>query len=280
MKYIFIIAAFLCASGAHADASLPGWAAYVAGDFITSRSEAHKSGVASNNADAFALACRSGLVVGGFLETGKAAVKSLHRALKDCEKALAINPDNYVAGLSHAIAIGFEGLRLRKASYARASKREIERLIDKYPQNALALGALAGWHAAVVREGWFAQVFLGGSKRRADTLYAAAMELPNAELPLVYEYIRFLAANNTIDQQRAADLVRRSVKKGANDGFDALLLERCTAILQAIGTQSRKQIRASVAAATPFYGIDTWGRTRVTQIEAYPLRKRTSTSDD
>lgn len=280
MRYILIITAFVFACTVRAEANLPGWPAYLAGDFATSRDKAHKGGIATNNAEAFALACRAGLVVGGFLETGTAAVKSLHRALSDCEKALAINPDDYVAGLSHAIAIGFEGLRLRKVSYARASKREIERLIAKYPQNALAQGALAGWHAAVVREGWLAQVFLGGSKRRADTLYAAAMRLPNAELPLAYEYIRFLATGNTTDQQRAADLIKRSVKKGANDGFDALLLDRCTAILEAIGAQSKKQIRGSIAAATPFYGIDTWGRTRLTQIEAYPLRKKSNTVDD
>ena len=118
------------------------------------------------------------------------------KVVNHIEKALKIDPKHYVAALSHAIAIGFEGLRIRKASYARASKREIEQFIQHYPQNALARGSLAGWHAAVAEEGWLARLFLGASRARAKSLYAEALLLPNLETPLLYEYIRFLASGN------------------------------------------------------------------------------------
>ncbi len=279
MKLIIVMVAIFLAVPVYAQEAAPGWSAYQAGDFNVARSEAAAGASQSDSADAYALACRAGLVVGGFLESGKAAVDSLHKALRDCEHALSLEPAHYVAGLSHAIALGFEGLRLRKASYARASKREIEALIKKYPDNALALGALAGWHAAVAREGWLARVFLGASRTRAATLYSRATRLPNAEFPLTYEYIRFLAAGKADDRATAATMIEGAIEAGAKDGLDILLLDRSSEVLKAIRAMSKQQLRDSLRAATPFSDIDEWGTPEHTSVAPYPLRKPLKTND-
>lgn len=279
MKLIFVMVAIVLAAPVQAQEGAPGWTAYQMGDFDVARSKAKAGAEQSDSADAYALACRAGLVVGGFLETGKAAVNSLHQALMDCERALLLEPAHYVAGLSHAIALGFEGLRLRKASYARASKREIEALIKKYPDNALALGALAGWHAAVAREGWLARVFLGASRARAATLYGQALRLPYAEFPLTYEYIRFLAGGKADDRETAAAMIESAMKTDAKDGLDTLLLERSNGVLKAIEAGSKQQLRDSLEAATPFSAIDEWGVPERTSVAPYPLRKTGQTND-
>lgn len=253
----------------HAAPQTPGWQAYVAGDLFAARTMAREAGLSEGSADAFGLACRAGLAIGGFLEQDADAVQSLHQALDDCGKALAIDPNHYVASLSYAIALGFEGLRLRQASYARTSKRRIEGFIETYPQNALARGALAGWHAAVAREGWLARLFLGASRARAESLYKEALELPNQELPLLYEYVRFLADGDKSERERAAVLARTIVQAEANDGFEAILLEKTAAILAAINSDRKEVIDTSLSAATPFADIDDWGTPAMTSIEAY-----------
>lgn len=270
---VFIVIALL-ARPVSAQDTVAGWSLYVKGEFATARAHARATAREQGDAAAFALACRAGMVVGGFLETGPPAVKSLHDALEDCEQALVVDKDNYVAGLSHAIALGFEGLRLRKASYARASKREIESLIERYPENALARGALAGWHAAVAREGWLARLFLGASRSRAELLYANAMKLPNVELPLIYEYIRFLAAGDSDQRQKAGRMIEQALETEPNDGLDALLLDRCRDLAAALVSGDDQQLEESLRRATPFEGIDTWGKPDATRVAAYRLPER------
>ncbi len=270
MKYLSFLLLLVLPAPVFAQESAVGWQYYLAGEFDTARSMARTSGTP----EGYALACRAGMVAGGFLETGRAAaVRSLHQALKDCEQALIADPNSYVAGLSHAIAIGFEGLRLRKASYARASRREIEALIDKYPDNALATGALAGWHAAVAREGWLARLFLRASRSDAKTLYRQAMDMPDAELPLYYEYIRFLAEGDKAERLEAIGLIQSAINKGANDGLGRLLLTRCQNLLKALESGKNRQIQEAIDKATPFIEIDEWGTREKTDVSAYPLRE-------
>ena len=269
-----LFATLLLAFGASSMATsqpAPGWDAYVSGDLMTARESAQNAARENPTADSFALACRAGLAIGGFMETGETAVQSLHQSLKDCEQALRLEPEHYVAALSHAIAIGFEGLRLRKASYARASKREIEAFIQLYPQNALARGSLAGWHAAVADEGWLARLFLGASRARAKSLYSEALVLPNLEAPLTYEYIRFLAGGNAPDRKKAASLASQMLSGFPKDGFEAILHKRLEILASALRSADEKLIEESVEKATPFSGIDDWGRPSAVEIAAYPL---------
>lgn len=249
----------------------PGWDAYVRGDLAAARATAQQAANEKPSADSYALACRAGLAIGGFLETGEAAVESLHQSLKDCEKALELDPNHYVAALSHAIAIGFEGLRLRKAAYARASRREIETFIELYPQNALARGSLAGWHAAVAQEGWLARLFLGASRARAKSLYAEALVLPNLEAPLTYEYIRFLVGGTAADREKASSLASQMLATAPSDGFEAILHTRLETLLLALKSNNEERIEQSVADATPFNGIDDWGKPDAVAKPAYPL---------
>ena len=262
--------AFCFAASAQAQ-NPPGWDAFVAGDMHAARLQARAAAEHKASADSHALACRAGLAIGGFLEAGQAAVTFLHGAIEDCEKALQIDPKHYVAALSHAIAIGFEGLRLRKASYARASKREIEQFIQHYPQNALARGSLAGWHAAVAEEGWLARLFLGASRARAKSLYAEALLLPNLETPLTYEYIRFLASGKRQDREKAMILAAELLTQSPKDGFEAILHTKLEPLLDALRSGDKNDIKQKIKEATPFNGIDDWGKPDSVGLGAFPL---------
>ena len=270
---LYIIPVLLTLKAAATD-SPAGWQAYLEGDFARARTEASLSANNRPDADTFGLACQTGLIVGGFFESKAQAVQSLHSALGACDQALMLEPDHYVAGLSHAIALGFEGLRLRKASYARASKREIEALIAKYPRNAVARGALAGWHAAVAREGWLARLFLGASRARAKSLYKEAFALPGVELPLTYEYVRFLAAGNSAEQQQAQSLLNDALARSAQNGLEALLLRKMKDLSTALASGKKKEIKASIRATIPFGDIDRWGPPDQTNLAAYPVPER------
>ena len=241
---------------------------YAVGNFKYARATAQEL----NTADGYALACQTGLVIGGLQEIGSAAVTSLQGALADCRKALDLDPTHYSAGLSHAIATGFEGLRLRKTAYAQASKREIEALIRRYPDNAFAVGAAAGWHAAVAREGLFARLLLGAGRGKAGSLYAQAILLPNAELPLHFEYSRFLAAGNKQDKANALRILKDILAKPPQNALEKILLEKCLQIQTALRSGDKKSISQALAAATPFGGIDAWGSVKKTGIKGFPLQ--------
>ncbi len=269
-QFLYIIALTVISVSAQADTTPPGAQAFVEGDFMRAFKEAATGAQKNPTADSFGLACQTGLVIGGFQQTGKDAVNTLHEALKNCERALALDPNHYVAGLSHAIAIGFEGLRLRKVSYARTSKREIRVLIEKYPANAVAKGALAGWHAAVAREGWLARLFLGASRARAKSLYAEALALPGVDLPLLYEYARFLAEGDDKDREAAQQLIAETASEPVANGLNALLIEKLAALEIALRENGKKQRKTGIEATDPFSGIDQWGTPAKTGIDAYP----------
>lgn len=244
---------------------------YSRGDFARARTTAQQL----DTAEGYALACQSGLVIGGFQEQGIPAVMSLHGALADCRKALDLDPTHYRAGLSHAIALGFEGQRLRKTAYARASKKNIESLITRYPDNALALGALGGWHAAVSREGVFARLILDASRAEASTLYSKALQLPGAELPLYFEFIRFLASGNSLERAKALTVLAKVFEKPPNGALEKLLIDKSLQIKDAIEFNDKKLLKKALEEATPFNDIDVWGTVRKTGISAFPLdRKR------
>lgn len=263
--FIFLIFAAPTALAAQAwpEGALPGWDDYVSGNFSAARSHAR----AARSAEGYALACRSGLVLGSYFETGNTAVRTLHQALEDCEASLALDPSHYVAGLSHAIALGFEGRRLRKVRYARASIREIRALIDRYPENGMALGALAGWNAEVAREGFFARLLLRASKKRAAALYEEALGLPNAGLPLAFEHVRFLAQGKKNERQQAAMKIRQTLAAKPQDAFEKLLQEKMQALLRALETSDKGALKVALTSATPFAGIEQWRDAR-----AFPLR--------
>jgi len=243
-------------------------------DFNAGRFTAAKTGAQQlGTAEGYALACKSGLVIGGFQEKGVAAVQSLHGAIEDCRKALDIEPENYSAGISHAIATGFEGLRLKKIAYARASKKSIETLIDRYPENALAAGALAGWHAAVSRQGIFARMILDTGRNKARTLFSQAIKLRGVELPLYFEYIRFLASGNSREKSEAKRLLTEVLSMSPRNALEKLLLEKCLQIQSALDSGDKKSLKKALAVATPFTGIDVWGTVRKTDIKGFPLRQ-------
>lgn len=273
MKYFAFIGVFFVSVAVPASDTVDQFAlaqrAYAVGNFTDARTSGREVGTA----DSFALACQAGLVIGGFQEKGAAAVHALHGALADCRKAIDLDPAHFTAGLSHAIATGFEGLRLRKTAYARASKKDIEALIKRYPSNAFAVGALAGWHAAVAREGLFARLALGADRAKARRLYVQAVQLPGADLPLYFDYIRFLADGKSDDKAEALRLLADIFANPPAGGLAGILLDKCRQLQAALLSGDKKALKQALAAAMPFGDIDVWGAVRKTNVDGFPLRE-------
>jgi tetratricopeptide (TPR) repeat protein len=261
MKSIALL--FLIMGGWIAD-DAPGWPAYEAGDFLRARD----AGEASDIADGLALACRSGLVIGGFYETGEAAVATLHRALDDCDKALKIDPNHKIAGVSYAIALGYEAKRLKKADYVKASKKRLEALLERFPDDAVVVAAYGGWHSAVSNAGLLARIALGGSRKEADKRLREAVALDPVSVGIRYEYVRFLAKGGRSDRREALGELKVFFAMTPRDAAEALMQERMQVLTAPLEADDKDALKDALKASAAFAGLS-----EVEGPEPYPLEE-------
>ncbi|WP_417449089.1 tetratricopeptide repeat protein [Kordiimonas sp.] len=240
----------------------PGWAAFVAGDFSRAREE----GAAAKTADGLALACRSGLVIGGFRATGKDVVLSLHRALQDCEAALEIDPHNIVASVSYSLALGYEGKRLKKASYIKASRERLEHCLEHHPGDPLVLAALGGWHSAVSNAGFLARLALGGSRDQAEQYFTRAIELDSTSIGTRFEYVRFLARGDNKERSEALTQLAIVLALPPADAAEKIMKERLAQLIPMLEANDKKGVRERVMETAAFRDIADWR-----DFEGYPL---------
>ncbi|WP_417465616.1 hypothetical protein [Kordiimonas sp.] len=241
----------------------PGWLDFVEGSF----NEARERAAASNTADGLALACRSGLVIGGFKEHGSKSVTSLHRALDDCEKALALDPNNVVAGVSYAIGIGYEAKRIRKASYVKASKERLEALVARLPDDPLAVAAMGGWHSAVSNAGFLARLALGASRKEAQKYFERAIALDDQSVGTRFEYVRFLARGDKEERALARKELSVALSIRPKDAAEEIMLKRLAALMEPLESDDKKAAKNTVIETSAFDDIAEWD-----EIEPYPLK--------
>ncbi len=241
----------------------PGWLDFVEGSF----DEARERGAATNTADGLALACRSGLVIGGFKQHGSESVTSLHRALDDCEKALALDPDNVVAAVSYAIGIGYEAKRLRKASYVKASKERLEALVTRLPDDPLIVAAMGGWHSAVSNAGFLARLALGASRKEAQEYFERAIALDGQSIGTRFEYVRFLARGDKEERALARKELAIVLTLRPRDAAEKIMLKRLSALMEPLESGDKKAAKNTVIETSAFDDIDEWD-----EIEPYPLK--------
>ncbi|MCJ9429895.1 hypothetical protein K6118_12400 [Kordiimonas sp. A6E486] len=217
------------------------------------------SGRLARTADGYTKACEAGLTLGGFMETGDPAVRSLHLAIDDCRAALKIKPDHLEASLSYGIGLSFESKRTHKPELARLAKKLFEKLIEERPNDPLPHAALAVWNAHVSRAGLFARLALGGSRRRAHEEFEASFALGAPKKPLMLEYIKFLARGSKQDRATALETYGRYLTLPPADGpLNAILDSRAAALATALRSGDKKAIKKAVAKATAFHGIRDW----------------------
>ncbi|MFC3053693.1 hypothetical protein [Kordiimonas pumila] len=207
---------------------------------------------AENTAESLRLACQTGLVIGGFFETGPEAVQSLHQALADCEAAIIKDPTNILTTVSLAAAISYEGKRLTSARYPHTSKKLLEKLVQENPNSAIALGALATWHSEVSAVGFAARLVLGASRKKATSLYASAFEKGLTDFGLRLSYIKFLARGTPEDMAHALAQCAIMLEAPAQTAIDKILQQKMAILAVALQTKDEKTIEAALEEISAF----------------------------
>ncbi|WP_262693468.1 hypothetical protein [Kordiimonas aquimaris] len=253
MKLWIVI--FLYAASSHVNASEDSAAhALNIGDFERARA----LGRAAETAHGFTVACRAGMLIGGYQESGSAAVRSLHDAISDCRHAVTLDPQNIDARITLAIGVGFEGKRFKKPSLAKKSRKLLEQIYKDFPNQPAAHAAIGGWHSEVSAAGFLARVYLGASRSKAKQYFAEAVMMGETGLPFMLEYLKLLARGGTKDRQQGAALVEQHMRKPAITAINRLIQDKTKPIIKALKSKDKKAIKKAIAAATAFNGIEAW----------------------
>ena len=206
-----------------------------------------------SSADSLAIACRMGLIIGGYFEVGKPAILSLHNAIDDCRHALLIDQTHLIANVSLALAIGFEGKRRTNPFLARKSKRLIKATLKQYPNNAIAIGALAGWHAEVSDAGVLARLTLGAHSESADKYFSHALDLDKNNITTRFEYIKFLLRNNNM--HKAKKELNTLFQHKPTEAFEHKSLQIAAELSDLIKTQQHHLIIEKIQKSSAFFNI-------------------------
>jgi hypothetical protein len=252
MKTVTIALYFLGAASTAAQPNAEGWPTFVAGDY----KKAHNQGHNENTAEGLALACRSSLVTGGYLETDSASADALHEAIKDCAAALALQPDHFNAKLSLAIAVGYEGKRLRKPQFPKLSRALLEELVKAHPDNSTAIAALAAWHSEISAAGWLARLYFRTSREKARALFDNAFAKGPLEFALKMEYAKFLARGKKAERKEALALLTALERSDTVLAQDALLKAKCSPLREALELGKKRAIKTSLKQCSAFNDPD------------------------
>lgn len=226
----------------------PGWAAFVAGDYNTAKLEGRNA----QSAEGSAHACRAGLVLGGFIDKGPAAIHSLHGAIHDCNEALKLDPKHYFAKMSLAIALSFEGKRLKRPAYPKRAKLYIDELIIQQPNNPLGYGALAAWHSEVSAAGFFARIALGARRKHAKAYFQKALRMGAVDFPLKFEYVKFLARGNKSDRQKAIIEGKKLIAEPIELALDKILKSHCANLVRALEINKKHALKLALRESMAF----------------------------
>lgn len=251
MKKIIITMALMAFStGVHADVQ-PGLQAFKDGRWFEAAAQATQTGTA----EGYSLACKSRLIGASYFSEGETAVRELHTALEDCERALSIDPEHLEARLSLALGMGYEVKRLSSVRLARATRRIMEQLVTLYPKDTLSAAGLAGWHGAVANAGFFARLILGGSKKSAIAWFGYSRTLGTWDIPLRFEYIKFRAKQGRKEREEALRELQILLATESDFAIDKEIQRRATELLPVLRSGSKSDVKATLNRVSAFPGI-------------------------
>ncbi len=250
MIRFFLTSVMLLASSLPSNAGISdGWTAYEAGEYEMARTLFLKD----SSAEGFAAACRADLVIGGyFSKKPEDSAQALHDALDHCGEAIKQEPEHADAGISYAVALGFEAKRTKKPGYAKAGRQRLEALQQAYDTYGILHAALGGWHAAVSNAGFMARLYLGASRKKAQAHFDRAIQLMPGDVGVRFEYIKFLAHGRKQQRSKALEEIAVLTDLPAFDALDRFLQIRAQAIEEAILSGNKKRLRQALAQATAF----------------------------
>lgn len=253
MKKYLLIALWFCLGSVQAYGT-SAWHAFVSGDYLKAR----ELGRNENTAHGFTTACRASLVIGGFRTDDVTATQYLHTAIRDCLQALKIDNRHFDAQMSLAIALSFEGKRVKNIFYPKTAREILEHLLQEHPDNALAYGALGAWHSQVSAAGFFARITLKASRKNARKLFTEAFSHGVIDFPLRMEHLKFLAAGSKKERREALEVAKALVAETVYSEFDRLLQERANILLEALYTGKKRNIKKAIKNISAFSKAEGW----------------------
>lgn len=231
MKIAWLVALFslLCASASPAAASA-AVEAFDAGRFAEAVTNGRKEGTAQS----LLVAGRAVSTIAAYQTTDRKLVREqLLQAERDFDAALALQPGNLDALLQKAIAAGYRAKLENNIGLAKQTRKDFETILAKRPNDALALGAMGGWHGESVATlgKLLAGVALGARQGESLRFYEMAMASPGADPAVPVFYATTLLNLSEDNAPKAKALLQRAARARPNDGFERLMQQHARAIL-------------------------------------------------
>lgn len=183
----------------------------------------------------------------------EAARKLLAQAEADLTASLALAPGNPAALLQKAVVIGYQAKLAKSPGLAKQARAGFEAVLAKQPANALAQGAMGGWHGeAVATLGKFlAGTALGAKEGEAIRWFDRAVATTGGDPAIPLFYATTLLGLSADNAAKAKALLQRAVKATPADGFDRLMQANARAILAPLDKGDVKAAQATAKRLAP-----------------------------
>ena len=183
----------------------------------------------------------------------EAARRLLAQAEADLSASLALAPGNPAALLQKAVVIGYQAKLAKSPGLAKQARAGFEAVLAKQPANALAQGAMGGWHGeAVATLGKFlAGTALGAKEGEAIRWFDRAVATTGGDPAIPLFYATTLLGLSADNAAKAKALLQRAVKATPADGFDRLMQANARAILAPLDKGDVKAAQATAKRLAP-----------------------------
>ncbi|WP_419813723.1 hypothetical protein [Glacieibacterium sp.] len=217
--------------------------------------DAITQGRAENTAASLVLAGRAALSVAGFTITDKAQAKTaIAAAERDFDAAIAKAPNNLEARVQKAIAVGYRAKLDKSPGEAKDTRRLMEAVLARDPNNALGNAALGGWHGGAVATlgNFIASTILGANRKDMERCFSIAMarDPKNIVHPLTYAFT--LLDISTDNAPQATQLLKAAVMLPSRDAYEVQTRKVAVQVLAALNSGDAKGARALARRLQPF----------------------------
>ncbi|WP_448581159.1 hypothetical protein [Thermaurantiacus sp.] len=188
-------------------------------------------------------------VIATYQVTDKARARVLlEEAVAATDQAVAAEPRNMRALLERAIVTGYLGKLKGSAGNAKASRRDVETVLAREPDNALAHAILGGWHGETVATvgPFLARTTVGARKEESIRHFDRAIALDGGSVLYPVFYAFTLLALDPGNAPKAETLLARAERNRPADAYERLVQARGRQVLEAL--RDRDPARAAMLA--------------------------------
>lgn len=226
-------------------AAAPASEAFAAGRWEEAAALGRKGEAAADRiAEARALS-----VIATYQVTDKARARALlEQAIAATDAAVAAEPMNMRARLERAIVTGYLGKLKGSAGNARAARRDVETVLAREPDNALAHAILGGWHGETVATvgPFLARTAVGARKEECIRHFDRAIALDGGSVLYPVFYAFTLLALDPRNAPKAESLLARADRNRPADAYERLVQANGREVLAVL--RSRDPARAAALA--------------------------------